>query len=271
MGDSVAISPPNEIGSRECPGPVPSGVLAEFWEGFASPWTGWRYMKQHPDLWRYGVIPCLLNLLVAAILLVILVLAVGYCFLVLHPLFADGWRWRALEVVVALAVLIVAFGLAAVVWLVLQGIFCGHFYAKLAEQVELRLGMNREDLQEIPFGYQILDTLGDAGFLAAVNVGLLLLHCVPGVGSVISAASSYYFTSMTLGLDFFEYPLGLRGKRRAEMRAFARRHRTHTMGLGTGVGVVSLIPIGNAVFLTTAVVGAVLLHRRLLAHEAELG
>jgi len=263
MRESLASSAPNAIRSVESPLTRSSGAVAAFWEGVAAPWAGWHYMKQQPDLRRYGVIPCLLNLLVTGMLAIVLVAAGVYCINVLHPLFAGDWLWRVLEVFVALAVLVVAFGLAAIVWVILQGIFCGHFYAKLAEHVELRLGMKREEIQEIPFSHQALDTLRDAGFLATMNLGLLLLHCVPGVGSVISAAGSYYVTCVTLGLDFLEYPLALRGKRRPEMRAFARRHRAHTIGLGTGVSLVSLVPVVNAVLLTTAVAGAVLLHRTL--------
>ena len=166
--------------------------------------------------------------------------------------------------------LIAAFGVSAIIWVILQGVLCGHFYSKLAEQVELQLGMVREDIQEVPFAHQIRDTLGDAGLLTGVNLGLLMLHCMPGIGSIVSAGGSYYFTCMTLGLDYFGHPLALRGKRRAEMRAFARRHRAHTLGLGTAVAVVSLVPLINAVLLTTAVAGAVLLHRRLAGDDGNL-
>jgi CysZ protein len=172
-----------------------------------------------------------------------------------------------LEVFVALAVVVVAFGVSAIVWVVLQGILCGHFYGKLAERVELRLGTNRKEIQEIPFSHQIFDTLSDAGFLMGVNFALLMFHCVPVVGSVIGATGSYYFTCMTLGSDYLEYPLALRGQRRSERRAFARRHRPYTLGLGTGVAVVSVVPLINAVLLTTAVTGAVMLHQRLTVSD----
>ena len=255
------------VENAECDVPVARTPLAAFREGFASPWTGWQYMWEQPSLWRYGLIPLVMNLLVTGLLAAVLIGVAGYFIVALHPTFGEGWLARAFEVLTALAILILALGLSAVVWVVLQGIFCGHFYAKLAEQVELRLGMAREDIQEVPFTHQIVDTLNDAGFLTGVNLGFLMLHVVPGVGSVVGAAGSYYFTGMTLGLDFFEHPLALRGKRRAERLAFGRKHRAHTLGLGTGVAVVSLVPLVNAVLLTTVVVGAVLLHRRLAASE----
>ena len=74
-----------------------------------------------------------------------------------------------------------------------------------------------------------------------------------------------YFTCSTLGFEYFDYLLSLRGLRRSEKLAFARRRRPFTLGLGTSVAVLAFVPIINAVFLTTAVVGAVLLHKR-LAH-----
>jgi uncharacterized protein involved in cysteine biosynthesis len=82
---------------------------------------------------------------------------------------------------------------------------------------------------------------------------------------VLGLCGSYYFTSYTLGLEYFDYPLALRGLRRPEKLAFGRRHRLHVLGLGTAVAILALVPIVNAVLLTTAVTGAVLLHRQIAA------
>jgi uncharacterized protein involved in cysteine biosynthesis len=71
-----------------------------------------------------------------------------------------------------------------------------------------------------------------------------------------------------LGLDFFDYPLSLRGKRRAEKRLFGRQHRPCVLGTGTAVAMLSLVPLLNALLLTTAVTGAVLVHRRLVQSPA---
>jgi CysZ protein len=267
---TVGSPTPSVIENNEGAMPIAQTPFAAFREGLTSPWNGWRYMWQQPALWRYGLMPLVMNLLVAGLLVAVLIAVVGYLLVAIHPNFADGWQGRAIEVLVALAALILACGLSAIMWVILQGIFCGHFYSKLAEQVELRLGMAREDIREVRFTQRVVDTLGDAGFLTGVNFGLLLLHCVPGFGSLISVAGSYYFTCMTLGSDYLEHPLSLRGKRRPERQAFARRNRSHTLGLGTGVALVSLVPLVNAVLLTTAVAGAVLLHRRLAGYDGNV-
>lgn len=234
-----------------------------FREGLAVPWIGLRYMMRHPALWRYGVFPVLVNLLITGFLLILLIAAGGWFFVTIHPKFGEGAWWLLAEVLAAALVVVVVFGLAVVAWMVLQGILCGHFYGRLAEQVELQLGMRREEIKDVPFGVQVADTFRDVSSLILVNAGCLVVQIIPGLGTVVGLASSYYFTCFTLGLEYWEYPLALRGLRRGEMREFARRHRAQTLGLGTMVTLMALVPLVNAVLLTTAVTGAVLLHRRL--------
>jgi uncharacterized protein involved in cysteine biosynthesis len=247
------------------PGAAQSIPLA-FVEGLATPSVGFRHMGRHPALWRYGVIPTLLNLLITTLLLAVLVILAVLFFSRLHPWFDDGWGWRVVEVFAGLLLLVAVLGLTLVGWLVLQGILCGYFYSKLAREVELQLGMPPEEIKEVPFSYQVADTLRDVGFLAAANAACIAVQIVPAVGSVLGVCGGYYFNCFTFGLDYLDHPMALRGMRRWEKRAFAKRHRAHTLGLGTAVLAITLL---NAVLLTTAVAGAVLLHRRLAASDPD--
>jgi CysZ protein len=203
-------------------------------------------------------------LLISTFLLAALILAAVLFITKAHPWFDDGWLWRAVELVVGLALLLAVVGLTLAAWLVLQGILCGYFYSKLAEKVELQLGLPPEEIREVPFSYQVADTLRDVAFLVAVNAACIAVQVVPVVGSVLGICGSYYFNCFTFGLDFLDHPMALRGMRRRDKRAFAKRHRAHTLGLGTAVLAITLLPVINALLLTTAVTGAVLLHRRLV-------
>lgn len=258
-------NPPADLLHR----PPARSFPAAFGEGLATPWVGFRYMSHHPGLWRYGVIPVLLNLLISTLLLVVLIAVAAWFFTRVHPWFGDGRLWILVEILFGLLLLVAVLGLTLVAWLVLQGIVCGHFCSKLARQVELQLGMRPEEIKEVPFTYQVSDTLRDVGFLAAVNVACICVQIVPGVGSILGVCGSYYLNCFTFGLDYLDHPLALRGTRRREKRQFAKRHRGHTLGLGTAVLAITLLPVVNAVFLTTAVTGAVLLHRRLAALHAD--
>jgi CysZ protein len=249
--------------------PAARSIWAAFGEGLSAPWLGFRYMARHPGLWRHGVVPVLLNLLITSLLLVVLVALAVWFFSRVHPWFADGWGWFVVEILCGLALLACVLGLALLAYLVLQGVLCGHFYGKLARQVELQLGTRPEELKEVPFAYQVADTFRDVGFLAVANAACVAVQIVPGIGSILGVCGGYYFNCFTFGLDYLDHPLALRGLRRREKRAFAKRHRAHTVGLGTAVLALTLLPLVNAILLTTAVTGAVLLYHQLAALHAD--
>jgi uncharacterized protein involved in cysteine biosynthesis len=247
------------------PLPAHEPPWAAFRRGFAAPWDGFAYLCRHPRLWSYGVLPVVLNLLITGAVLLLLLVAVAGFAVYLHPRFPPGWGWAALEVLCAIGFLLLALGVALVLWALLQGVLCGYYQAKLAREVEFQLGMRPDEVQDISWAYQVADACRDVAALVAINGGFLLLHVVPVIGSIAGVVGSLYFDCLLFGAEYFDYSLALRGKRRQEKKAFTRRHRFQTLGLGAAVFLANLIPLLGAVLLATAVVGAVLLHRRLEA------
>jgi len=240
-----------------------------FFDGLAAPWTGFRYMADRPALWRYGAWPVLLNLAITGLLLAMLAAAGVYFFTTLHPKLNGSWWGMLGEIILAGVFAVAAIGMAVAAWIVLQAALCSWFYDRLARQVELQLGTDPSELRDVPLLAQTIDALRAVGFLALANAACLGVQLIPVVGTVAGLCGSYYFTCATLGFEYFDYPLALRGLRRREKLAFVRRHRFHTLGLGTSVMVLVMLPVVNAVFLTTAVTGAVLLHRRLREENGE--
>ena len=64
--------------------PAASSPIGQFVEGFAAPFEGLSHMRRNPSLWRYGIVPILLNVLITALTLAALL--VGRHFY--------GWRGR---------------------------------------------------------------------------------------------------------------------------------------------------------------------------------
>ncbi|OHB72302.1 MAG: hypothetical protein A2V70_16465 [Planctomycetes bacterium RBG_13_63_9] len=231
-------------------------------EGFSAPLFGFGYLCAHPHLWRYAVVPIVLSLLITGFALVLFLMALTGFVTYLHPLFPPGWAWLLLEVVCGILLLLLALGATLLTWMLLQAILCGHYYEKLARQVELQLGTRPEDLKGLSTGEQLLDALLDLALFVGVNLGFLFLHVIPGLGSIVAVLGSLYFTSYLFGAAYLGFPLCLRRRHRNERRAFIRRFRAQTVGLGIVVLLVSLLPLIGSLVLATAVVGAVLLHRR---------
>ena len=234
-----------------------------FHRGFSAPWEGFGFLCRYPRLWWFGVVPVVLNLIVTgAAVMLFLVAAVG-CFLYLHPLFPEGWFWGVIEFFCVTGLVVLAGGLGLVLYVFLQGSLIGYYLAKLAREVELQLGLPPSRITEVSWRYEIVDACRDVVSLIAINGGFLLLHIVPGIGSVLGIAGSLYFDSLLFGEDYLDYPLALRGKRRQEKQEFLKSNRASVLGLGVAVLMVSFIPVVGAVLLASAVVGAVLLYRRL--------
>jgi CysZ protein len=236
-------------------------TLRLFLRGARAPWDGLRHMLRHPALWRYAVIPILLNLAITATVLVLAVIAAVAVGRWLHPMFDDGgWGWTG-RIAAYAGLAVATLGATAAVWVLLQGMLCGYFYGLLAREVELQLGLPPDQLREVSLGYQVVDALRDFAVLVAANGGLLLLNCVPVVGSVAAFCGAAWFNSLIFGRDYLNYPLDLRGLRRQEKLVILRRHRAESLGLGAVVLAVNFVPLVGPVLLTTAATGAVLLHR----------
>jgi len=231
--------------------------------GAAAPLEGLRYLSAHPRLWRYAVAPILLNLVITLLVVAALIwgglTAVEY----VQQQFAPGWAGQVARAVSLVLLLVVIAGMAVGAWLLLGGILCGHFYGRLAMQVERALGTPEEQLTELSIYYQTVDVLRDFAALAVVNLGCLVLALVPVIGTVVGGAIALYFDCMIFGVEYLDFPLALRGWRRAEKWRFARQHRFHTLGLGGTVLVLNFLPILGSIFLAGAAVGGVLLYHRL--------
>jgi CysZ protein len=234
-----------------------------FLSGLAAPWRGFRHMWRHPALWRYGVIPVLLNLIINILLLLGLVAMTVGMTTWFHTRFQEMEYGVAWEILAVVGMVILALGVTIAAWKLLEGIFCGYYYGKLAAAVEVQLGMPPGEMQGIPFSSQLTGALRDFGLLVTINLACLMLNCIPVVGPIVAVTAALYFDASILGRNYLDFPLSLRGWTDKDKRDFFRSHRFSCLGLGIVALVFNLLPIVGAVVLTTATTGAVLLNRRL--------
>jgi uncharacterized protein involved in cysteine biosynthesis len=226
--------------------------LRAFRDGLAAPWNGFRLLRGFRPLWRFAFLPVLFNLLLTATLLGGII---GSAVLL------AGGGGVGLLMAIAFAVL----GVAAVAasWFLFQAALCGFFYARLARAVERHLGARPEDLRELPVRREIIDGIRSFGRLVLVKCLVLLLFLVPVVGAPLALAGGVVVDAWFFGREFFQIPLAVRGQDRDALKAFTRRNRAMTFGLGLATLMISLVPGLSSVLLTTSVVGAVILRRRL--------
>lgn len=237
--------------------------MADYVEGVSTAADGFRFLCRYPSLWQYGVWALLTNIAVAFTSLLITFwvgTTVWQSFVTELPI---AWWASIVEWIGFVAILMLAFGVGLICYILLQSIFCAWFFSKLAYQVELFLGARSDELSEISYTGQIIDALRAAAKLLLVDIGILFLNIIPFIGTVAAFVIGAYMHAWIMGAEFLGYPQELRGIRWKDRQLFAKTWLPSTLGLGTIVAGLMLIPIVGAMFQTTAVVGAVLLNRRI--------
>jgi len=226
-------------------------------------------MCRYPSLWNYGVLPVVLNIGLTLLIWFGAFTLGRWLVDAMTQGLGDGWwdqtRWWFWFI----GAFLLTLGVAFVSYLVLMSIFCSVFFSTLARNVELKLGAREDELTEVSVLDGVLDALRASLKLVVVNVSLLILNVVPGVGTLAATVIGLYVDAFILGVEFLSFPLELRGMRWKERDVFARTWRGETLGLGIVVTGLMLIPVVGAVFQTTSVVGAVLLCRRLTGLPVE--
>lgn len=237
--------------------------VRDYLEGLATAADGFRFLCRYPSLWQYGVWPILVNILVAFASLMATLQVGRVSWISFTASLPNAWWAPLLEWAGLIAIILMSISVGLICLVLLQSVFCAYFFGQLAWKVEIFLGARKEDLHEVPVLSQVFDALRATLKLIIINLMLLVLHLIPGIGSIAAMVLGAYMDALILGAEFLGYPLELRGIRWIPRQQFAKTWLPSTLGIGTIVTGLMLIPIVGALFQTTTIVGAVLLHRRI--------
>ena len=240
-----------------------TGLAGGYVRGIAASFEGLSFLCSRPTLWRFAIWPILINIVVSLASLLIAYQAGSHFWQSYANSLPIVWWATVVKWCLFLVVVVIALTVAFVAYLLLQSVFCAWFFSQLARQVDLFLGTRPDELTDPPIVAQISDALRASIKLLIVNVFVLLLNVIPVVGSIAALVIGLYVDAFILGSEFFGYPLELRGIRWRDRQRIAKAHLGTTLGLGTVVSLLFLIPILGPAIQATSVVGAVLLFRRI--------
>lgn len=237
----------------------------EFTQGLSAALDGFRYLCRYPLLWRFGVGPVLVNIVVGLIAWMMVFQTARTMWDEFTTSLPVAWYAPIVEWIGFVAIVLLSLAAGLISYLLLQSVFCSWFFSLLARRVEEHLGPPGLELTDLSIPAQVRDALRATLKLLILNAFVLVLHLIPVVGSIAAMSLGLYVSAFILGSEFMGYPQELRGTRWLVRQEFAKRHRGATLGLGAVVSGLMLIPIVGAALQATSVVGAVLLHRRLTA------
>lgn len=228
--------------------------------GFFAPFHGFGFLVRRRHLWRYAIVPLVLN--------VALVVAAGWAWMhFVVPWVAglipggEGWIATSGRFLARLIVYVVTLPLALGVYVVAALVVGGPFYEALCERVEREvLGGRFEEPLPRPFWRIFADgvRVGLGNLVVAILGGVVALLCpivVPGFGAVLSVVIGWFLA----GFSFVAYPFDWRGVNLLPKVGIAFRHLPTTLGVGLAVSLMLVPIITLPLAAPCAVVGAALL------------
>ncbi|MBF4569866.1 EI24 domain-containing protein [Plantibacter sp. VKM Ac-2880] len=248
----------------------PPGVFASFFEGVGILIGGFRLWGTSPKRMLLGMVPAAIVGVVFVALLVVLGLNAAAIVDWATP-FADTWdepyrssvRVAAAVALIAVAVVVMLYAYAAVTLLVGDP-----FYERIWADVERSLGDAPAESGESAWR-GLLTGIGRSLGLLLLTIPtaavLFLLGFIPIIGQTVVPVAGVVVSGWFLTLELTGYAFDARGLSVRERRRLLARRRSRTLGFGTAVAVLFLVPVLSVLVMPAAVSGATVLARRALA------
>ncbi len=252
--------------------------------GFRLAFRGVTFLAQHRTLWKWALLPALVNVVVFAAAFAVFWhvypdlynLATGF-FPLDPPTSWYAWLWvaplRLLAWLIGLLLLATALVVLYLAFLILGTVIAAPFLDVLAQRVELLVSERTPPgptsflatLCEI--GAALVTELQKLGFFLVVQLALFGLGLVPLL-TPFTTLAAVLFTILFLPLEYAGFAMDHRQLRFAQRRDLIWRHRWLMLGFGTAAFLTLLMPLLNFVCLPALVVGGTLL---ILQVEQEAG
>ncbi len=248
------MKPLTPTGSRI--GPAPTGSPFYVLRGASFVWN-------HKVLWKYAAAPIAISVLI-----------LGASYILLYNLFFDWvggavpeqWYWQVLYyflvVIVSLILIVVFFFLFTRIASALSAPF-NELIAQKTEE------LTRGAYEDSPFSFiQLLKDSGRSighafrilGVYIFLQILLLPLWLIPGIGAPLFSVASMLLSAYMLSYEYLGYPLDRRRYSFKEKRRFLKDRLRPNLGFGLGCLALASIPLVNILLIPAAVAGGTLLY-----------
>ena len=233
-----------------------------FFSGLLYPFRGIGYFLRRPVLWKYFAAAFAINLVLFVIL--------AYLFMEHRTELVDwllpdrwwGWVRATLGWLMTVAVGVAGLFLFTIVGNILASPFLDAMTERILADLGEKLPPSRGPLRALL--RSLVNQTLKLVFFGAIQLALLLLHLIPGVGTVLHPILSTFVGVLFLGFEYLDYPLDARHVPVPGRFSWLGKRLAPTLGFGTVLFPVLLIPFFGYVSLPLAVAGAAL-----LAHDVD--
>jgi len=211
-----------------------------------------------PGIRRFVIVPLLINVVLFATAIVFgaqqLVDFIDW--MIMRWPWAQWLTWLLWPIFLILVLAVVYFAFSIV-----ANLIGAPFNGRLAGAVEVYLtgpsGHSETGLKELPGEIKAAIKSEAEKFLYFLirAIPLLVLFIVPSI-LPFAPVIWFLFGAWMLSLEYLDYPLGNKGRLFPAIRQIAARNRAVSLGFGTGVMCITLIPVMNFIAMPIAVAGA---------------
>jgi CysZ protein len=226
------------------------------------PFRGVAYFLGRPVLWKYFAAAFAINVVLFAVLTWLFVAYRADLVDAILPERWWGWVRTGLGWLITAAVGIAGLFLFTIVGNILASPFLDAMTERILRDLGEPLPPSRGPWRAL--GRGLVNQLLKLLIFGAIQVGLLFLHLIPGVGSVLHAVLSAFAGVVFLGFEYLDYPLDARGLSVPDRFAWLFRRLSAALGFGAVLFPILLIPFIGYVLLPLSVAGACL-----LAHDVD--
>jgi CysZ protein len=235
--------------------------MFSFIKGFFDCFSGFGLLFR-PGIKRFVIIPFIINLGLFSLAIKLLSDQLEIWLERLLPGWL-GWLEWLIWPLFAIAMFLIVF----YTFTVIANLIAAPFNSVLSAKIEALLtGKKPEDINSDKFIKLMARTLKSEiqKILYAIKwfIPLVIVTIIPVV-NVVAPFLWILFAAWFFALEYSDYPLANRGKFFDEVKAYNRKNRMRTLGLGTGVFIMTSIPVVNFFAMPIAVAGATKLTTKL--------
>ena len=216
---------------------------------------------------RYVIIPLIINTVLFGGAIYILYQQLDIWMQKLLPDWLSWLEWLIVPLFFLTIVLIVFFTFTLV-----ANLISAPFNSYLSASVEQKLtGSKPENMINEPVWKTVVRTvraeIRKTVYFLLWLIPLALLTIIPVI-NVAAPFAWFLFAAWSFSIEYMDSPLGNRGMLFDEIRAYSRKNRMRSLGLGTGVFLMTSIPVLNFLAMPVAVCAATKMTTRISAQTS---
>jgi len=234
--------------------------VRDFFTGFSYPARALALLRQHRELWRYCWWPAALNVVVFGLIFWVGAVYIGKWTEYFLPAMGEGWMRAIVHGVLYVMCLFLFLVIAYFGFVALGSLVALPFNDLLSERVERISGA--QSLPGPGIGFQFALVWQEIARITIVGVLFvfgLSLNLIPLLGSVVALIFNAYVAAWFVALEFTSFALERRGHGLFAKLRILRRHSQLSLGLGSALGLLLLVPLANLFVLPLGTISGTLL------------